>query len=120
MFHIPVSSWSLLATDPAQQASVLEHQHTILASLLLYGLMYPVSPDIILEDNVRLAKLYFQILSAGLGLGWCGARVAYALGYVNKDKIGKGRTIGNYLWGAEFAFQMFAIQFGYRVLRGCP
>lgn len=58
-----------------------------------------------------------QVLSAGLGLGWCGARVLYALGYVNKDKSnGSGRVIGNFFWGFEFGLQVAAGLFGYRML----
>lgn len=101
----------------AQHANFLEHQPSFLAALLIGGLGYPVSLDIILKNRVKFAELFFQKVSAGLGLGWCAARVLYALGYVNKDKPdGRGRTIGNWFWFPEFCLQIAAGLFGYKIL----
>ena len=61
--------------------------------------------------------LNLQLLSAGLGLVWCGARVVYALGYVSETKTeGKGRLPGNVYAIPEVLLQLFAGWTGYRLL----
>lgn len=58
-------------------------------------------------------------MSAGLGLGWCAARVVYALGYVNKDRTnGNGRRVGNFHWVFELGLQFVAALGGYKMLQG--
>ena len=69
----------------AQRAHVnyLEHHSVFLVGLLIGGLKYPM-------------------VSAGLGLSWCLARVMYTLGYTSESKPdGKGRSAGTWFWLPE-------------------
>jgi len=71
------------------QANFLEHQPVFLTGLLIGGLKYP-------------------IVSAGLGIAWCVARVMYALGYTSN----RGRSIGTWFWGPELGEIGEAVQTG--------
>lgn len=79
-------------------ANFLEHQSQMIIPLLIGGLRYPV-------------------LSAGLGLAWCIARVMYTLGYV-KGKTPAGRAAGNWFWLAEFGLQGTAVWTSWQLLSG--
>jgi hypothetical protein len=73
----------------------------------------------IVADNTSVAEPVFQVLSAGLGLGWCIARVIYALGYVGSDKPnGNGRLIGNWYLLSQLGLQFAAGLTGYKMITG--
>lgn len=74
-------------------ANFLEHQPAFLTGLLIGGLKYP-------------------IVSAGLGVAWCVARVMYTLGYTSDRPNGSGRRIGTWFYIPEFGEFGEAIQTG--------
>lgn len=64
-----MSGRSSLAADTAQHANFQEHHPSFLAALLIGGLGYPVSVDIILDHGIGLAELYFRRSAQAWGLG---------------------------------------------------
>lgn len=110
-YPTPYADSAMMATDSAEKkhalylwncaqrahGNYLENQPSIVAALLIAGLRYPVASSI-------------------MGAGWSLARVAYAIGYTNKDRSdGKGRLIGTPMWLFQLGLFSLAGFVGYKI-----
>lgn len=79
-------------------ANYVENHAALLAGLLIAGLKYP-------------------LLSAGMGVAWCVARVMYAVGYVSPQKEGgKGRLVGSWFWLPQMGLGVMSGLVGWSML----
>lgn len=75
-----------------------EYHPSMLVSMLIGGLQYP-------------------LVAAGLGVAWSIARIMYAIGYVNPDKVkGEGRYLGIWFFFPQMGLMGLSAWSAYKML----